>query len=63
MGHRLADLRLPDKRITVLAIERGEEYIGVPTGNDELHAQDALVVYGDEIGIAEAFKAARKTEG
>ena len=62
VGHRLAELRLPDQRITVLAIERGEEYIGVPTGSDELHAQDALVVYGDEHGIAEAFKAAKKTE-
>lgn len=58
VGQRLLDLRLPEKQITVLAIERGEEYIAVPTGGDALQAGDALVVYGEEAQIGGAFKPA-----
>lgn len=56
VGQRLADLRLPAERITVLAIERGERYIAIPTGDDVLEIGDALVLYGDEEKIGMAFK-------
>jgi len=57
VGQCLKDLRLPEQRITVLAIERGEEYIAVPTGDDVLKVGDALVLYGDEVQIGEMFQA------
>ena len=62
VGQRLADLRLPTRRITVLAIERGENYIAVPTGDDVLEAGDALVLYGDENQIEGAFKPVSGTD-
>lgn len=62
VGKCLADLRLPAERITVLAIERGDNYIAVPSGDDVLEAGDAVVVYGDEERITSTFKPTKTTD-
>lgn len=55
VGRTLQELRLKRHEITVIAIERGTEFIAVPTGEDTLEAGDHLIVYGRRAGVSEAF--------
>ena len=46
VGKTLASSELSKKNILVLAIERTEEKVLVPKGNNKLHAGDNLICYG-----------------
>lgn len=54
-GKPLQDLRLPARKIQILAIHRGTHWIGVPQGHDVLHGGDELLCYGDERAIESLF--------
>jgi hypothetical protein len=59
-GRTLAELRLADAGIQVLAIERDGEFNPTPKGQDRLEAGDTLVVYGQTEGAAGVFGHAKK---
>jgi hypothetical protein len=44
----LGELRLPEEGITVIGVERGETWIGVPGEDLHLQAGDVVVLYGRE---------------
>lgn len=47
-GRKLVDINLPREGVLILGIQRVEpgEYIGAPTGQTEIRADDVLVLYG-----------------
>lgn len=55
-GHSLADLKLSEHRLLVLAIERGDSFLSVPRGRDRVHPGDGLVVYGARQVAEKVFK-------
>lgn len=55
VGKPLSELRLTARRVQILAIERGGQWIAVPQGADELRIGDHLLCYGDEGAIGTLF--------
>jgi len=56
LGRRLAELRLKDHLVQILAVERGEEFRPIPRGEDRLMANDSLVVFGRASAIEHLFE-------
>lgn len=56
LGRSLADLRLKDHTVQILAIERGREFLPVPRGEDRIQARDHLVVFGPAGAIEHLFE-------
>jgi hypothetical protein len=54
-GFALKDLRLRDRMMQILAIERGTEFHPVPGGEDKLEAGDVLIIYGTEDVVEAVF--------
>jgi hypothetical protein len=54
-GFALKDLRLRDRKMQILAIERGPEFHPVPGGEDKLEAGDVLIIYGTEDVVEAVF--------
>jgi len=53
-GRNLADLRLGDEGVQVLAIRRaGSEFIGAPTGRTYIRRGDTIILYGKVQQLAE----------
>ncbi len=55
-GKTISDLRLPDRRLLVLGIERGEDWISVPRADEVLKEGDKIVVYGSLKVLKTFFK-------
>ncbi len=51
----LAELRLSDEGVLVLGIQRAADgtYVGAPKGWTKVHADDVLILYGDDQRLAE----------
>lgn len=47
VGQTIADSKIRDQDIFILAIERGDKFIHSPRGNQTLQAEDKLIVYGN----------------
>ena len=45
-GKTLAQARLADEGMVVLGIERGEAYLGAPSGDTQVRPNDTLLLYG-----------------
>jgi hypothetical protein len=56
VGRRLADLRLKDHVVQILAIERGDGFQPVPRGDDRVQVDDRLVVFGRAAAIEHLFE-------
>jgi hypothetical protein len=56
LGRRLADLRLKDYTVQILAVERGAEFHPIPRGEDRIRAGDRLVVFGRRSAIEHLFE-------
>jgi hypothetical protein len=55
IGVALKDLRLQERLIQILAIERGADFRPIPRGEDRLLAGDILIIYGTEDIVEEIF--------
>ncbi len=55
-GRYLRELDLKPRGVQILAVERGDRFIPVPTGEDRLDGGDIVVVYGTEAGVARVFQ-------
>lgn len=63
-GASLAERNLAAEGILVLGIRRGSgEFVGAPTGDDEVHVGDAAVLYGRDEAIADLAERRRGPEG
>jgi hypothetical protein len=56
VGRSMADLRLKDHVVQVLAIERAGRFLPVPRGDDRCEAGDHLVVFGRGSAIEHLFE-------
>jgi hypothetical protein len=56
LGRRLADLRLKDYTVQILAIERGAEFNPIPRGDDRVREGERLIVYGRRSAIEHLFE-------
>ena len=59
----LGELRLPDEGITVLGVERGTTWIGVPSDELHLEAGDVVVLYGREEMLGDVAERLHGDEG
>lgn len=55
VGKTLGDKELTEKRLLVLGIERGGNWIPVPLTDEEIKEKDRLVVYGPLKLLDETF--------
>jgi len=55
VGKLLKELDLKDRMVQVLAIERGNRFMPIPSGDDHLLAGDKVVVYGIADSIDSVF--------
>jgi hypothetical protein len=59
----LAELRLSEEGVLVLAVERPSAFLGAPRGETAIQAGDTLVVYGREASLAELDERRRGVAG
>lgn len=55
-GRYLRELDLKPRGVQILAVERGDQFIPTPAGEDRLEGGDLVVVYGTEAGVARIFQ-------
>ena len=58
VGRARSELEARGPKLQILAIERDEQFVPIPEGQERLRAGDAVVVYGTEAAIAAVFGAA-----